>query len=821
MLELRRQAASTEKESAHDPSSAATPSQRSRRTPSSRSNSSLPPELHDAVPSCARQCLESYINSSWRCPDDGASCLCSRYSDQGYTLGELAYICLWENCDAVTLARKQTAYNICSTSPRRVSPTHKTLTPLPTTATRQVSSTRTPGETTTTREHSTGSSSQHSSATSATLATHTRRPAAAATMTSSPASSASLPPAAAMSQLGSSTQKSTNLTHAEAAGISVAAMGAIMLAIAIVYLIIWMRRRKVRVKDERKSYDFVDEAPPRFSPFNYGHADPRGPLGGFEKRRAELGSDKHLTRWPGVRMSYDEYVHRYLEKSVSITPPEKRGSDESERDLPHQLPTNPPMSKPLPAQLRGLPKSPAPSAYTTDTMFEEDRPPVPNLTGVPARKPLPKAPLGIAIHYPPPPPPKPFKSNQPYVGDSVRSPQRSAQPALSLAIPKQATRVPGLTPIPDFPLPPAPLNIGSKNNKSAAPVSALSEDPRDSTASVLEYYASPQAAGYETSPDIDLPTPVQVAARKRRDPPGFAYAKKSAISRPIPQGPKPSRMNSIGSDTSFESLDEDEPTPPEEDKQLTPVQESQPSPLAGIRYPKVPRSSNQAVPRSPKPTASPRAQATLFPLATKGTLQRPKPPPKDLDGRTPLSNNSRPFKQNEDMKPRPPVTPVRNNTSTSTTSTLSGTTLAAKRRGDNAAQDLERRFFVAKSAHEKVDSHITSKSSEKSDLGPMQNRPYAKVDAQNSPLKGYGRVANSPGGYSSSQGRIVRPGVNAPPAGQGMRYYGLPANPREAVKERSGQDERQWEPKLTPSRRGEDLYLSVGVATPRTDYFQR
>ena len=65
---------------------------------------------------------------------------------------------------------------------------------------------------------------------------------------------------------------------------------------------------------------------------------------------------------------------------------------------------------------------------------------------------------------------------------------------------------------------------------------------------------------------------------------------------------------SRASDTSFESVDPDEPTPPEEtDKRLSPAQ---PSPITGLRYPKVPRSSNQAIPRSP--------------LAAPGLKQRPR-----------------------------------------------------------------------------------------------------------------------------------------------------------------------------------------------------
>jgi hypothetical protein len=59
--------------------------------------------------------------------------------------------------------------------------------------------------------------------------------------------------------------------------------------------------------------------------------------------------------------------------------------------------------------------------------------------------------------------------------------------------------------------------------------------------------------------------------------------------------------SSTASDTSFESMGDDEPTPPEQEKHLTPVAEM--SPITAVRYPKVPRSTNQAVSRSPAQAA--------------------------------------------------------------------------------------------------------------------------------------------------------------------------------------------------------------------------
>lgn len=95
---------------------------------------------------------------------------------------------------------------------------------------------------------------------------------------------------------------------------------------------------------------------------------------------------------------------------------------------------------------------------------------------------------------------------------------------------------------------------------------------------------------------------------------------------------------SFASETSFESVDPDEATPPEEeDKQLSPVTES---PISGIRYPKISRSTNQAVPRSSFQLSPSRASSLNTPASKKKA------------------------------------------------------TLIAKRRGDNVAKDLERGFFL-------------------------------------------------------------------------------------------------------------------------------
>ena len=261
---------------------------------------SLPSSIQSSVPPCAQPCLQDYISQQYSgCQNNvNLSCLCPKFSSEGYTLGELAFICLQESCSATSETEQQQAYGICVAQTNAMSATHSTLT-LPATAT----STSSSGVTTTTVEvFATTSgilSTQHP-----TLATSTRRSSAVGSSVAqsassvvtpaseTPAPSSSIPTPVAAT--GAPPHGSTDLTSAQAIGVSVAAFGGLALLMLAIWFCACMRRRKgicKSPKSKHSSYDFIDSAPPRFSPFNYGYADPRGPLGGIEGRRAELPSN--------------------------------------------------------------------------------------------------------------------------------------------------------------------------------------------------------------------------------------------------------------------------------------------------------------------------------------------------------------------------------------------------------------------------------------------------------------------------------------------------------------------------------------------------
>lgn len=432
------------------------------------------------------------------------------------------------------------------------------------------------------------------------------------------------------------------------------------------------------------------------------------------------------------------------EKSVDISPDTYRSNDSKRSQL---LP-----DKPYSTIIRSYPKSPAP---TTTTIFEEDRPqerppPVPPLKSLPR---LP--PAGRAIYYPPPPPTK--SRMERYAQQYQGSPEKARQPSLSLDIPRQAARLP-LAPSPvAFPLPP---NVPVPARRVRDPSVESHAKSGESDGSLLNYYTSPEA-GFDASPeDLSSPeTPIDDVIQRRK-----AIPNAITITKPV-YPPRAVRVDSNGSDTSFESNVSDEVTPPEElERQLTPVLES---PISRVTYPKIPRSSNQAVARSPK--VSPGLK--LSPLnIRKAEVRRPG-----------LPSNPRPQHRREQPQ-QEPVTPQRWGT---TNSTLSGSTLAAKRIGNSAAQDLERRLHISDSSHSRSNSYATTKETwSQPNSGKSAHQVVERNTKAESPLKGYGRVATNT--RQASRGQLGSP---------------------------------LWEPKLTPSRKGEDLYLSVGVATPMTAAF--
>ncbi|GAB7323762.1 hypothetical protein MBLNU13_g07222t1 [Cladosporium sp. NU13] len=707
-------------------------------------------QIQQDIASCARPCFDYFV-SEFPCDGDDLECLCSQRSSQGFTLGEFAYSCSQTECTTVSKEDAGALYNICSGVKSAAKPTLSGTITLPGhpasyIVTTTPSSTSAVATSTANPQTTSSPTEVHASPSSRSSSTH-----AAAT-------------GAPLVFTNDGSKEATSLTSGQAVGISIGAMGGLCLAGALIYLLLWCKRRRAfkSPKPRNDSFDFIDKGAPRHSPFRHGHADPRGPLGGFAKPRVELDDGAMLeSRWyerlnNGMRPGQTVRLQQNSDRSVS---PESR-SQESPRTVSQLLPEKAGQTPPQPPY-----KSPrAASVFSTATVFEEDGK-TPKLLSPATMLPMPVAPKPVLKTVPRRPERPTFSAIFSTSPVDIRNPQSVAS-SPTKSVRKELTP----SPLRHLPLPPPPVPTHS-STAAGRPLSSefrvsthRSLQPPSSVPSYLpEYYASNESR----TPIFDIMTP----PRRRPVPPP---------SRPIrsTQPPRSYRCSG-GSETSFESTDPDEITPPEEiDRHLSPVPEAD-SPNSNVKYPKVPRSSNQAVPRSPKPTLSPAYQhSQVWPLKEQGQgqAQTPPPPPKHTTQtpKTPLQTHHQP--------------------------SLSGSTLAAKRLGSSAATSLSNGL------------HIRSLS-----------------NPQSSPLKGYGRPANS-NSNNSVRGPRPRPPVSLrKPSYAGTGYgspdpeYDLP--PRTPEMASAGpkilRTEREvvlrsplWEPKLTPSRRGEDLFLSVSLASP-------
>ncbi|KAK3111880.1 hypothetical protein LTR53_012434 [Teratosphaeriaceae sp. CCFEE 6253] len=767
-----------------------------------QARNTLPQQVQAIVPSCAQSCLNEYLDQQYSGCDgnDGLSCLCTQYSSQGYTLGELAFICLQKDCPSSSDKAQQNVYGICSAQSSEVPATHSTLTlsAAPTTIS---------GVTTTTVEVYASSSAstaspeapQRSTLQTTTSSRASETAASPATAASPTSSAASESPAIAVTAPVAASDNSTTLTSGQAVGVSVAAFGGIAVLVALIWVFACWRRRKGKgicksPPSRHSSYDFVDDAPPRFSPFNYGHADPRGPLGGFVGQRAELPGDKRMkSQWYREQFPAEPSSEKVdglgLALSRNISPESCRthSSNGTLRTVSQLLPEKPGETPPQPPQKR-FPA--APSMKSPETVFEEYNPSRSNSKRVSASQ-LPAVPTHAAL----------LRTKGAMPGTQCASqpkspPSESKQPSLSLTMPRKASRAAMKVPSPILIAPPPLLKSerSSPADRTGKGSRAKSGGSSKSGNSLLDYYTSP-AVDLAMNPLGSPFTPISLEPQRRVKPIPAAIT----VTRPAYPPRAVRRASSAGSDTSFESTDPDEPTPPdEEDKQLSPVAEH--SPIAAIRYPKVPRSSNQSIPRSPPmrltPAKSPRRHKQQ-------QQQQRMVVPKD--DRSTLPSNGAQVSADY-------VTPERPATSSPS---LTGSTLAAKRTGNGgAAAGAEKRLYIDTS-HSRSNPHIRGES--KPQITPP--RFSAGGTRQESPLKGYGRVTSAGSGAGARGGRLnSKPAAAAhgqhTPDTKGSQSWTLQHGGFAGDLSQVVLKSPLWEPKLTPRRRGDDLFLEVGLASP-------
>lgn len=578
---------------------------------SSTSASPTPPNpFQSAVPACAQPCFQASISGEFpvACTSPAIpSCLCTRYSISGATLGELALGCLYASCTAVNGSHITAAYNICLERTGAVPGTQTALTiTLASTITLHSTAVPTPSTSPTaiSRNQSLSSILSKTSRTASRTSLSVDIDSMPSTSflstshfsrTSSTAMATSTAPASAAP---------ATMKPAQIAGLAAGAVAAFVLAIALMGLSIFLRRRREKTEPAeeeegpfpavRYSRTYPEQFPGAPSQAVFYSPDRQSMMAASSTNlimpsRAEDSAKKRESRrftGPTIRQvplseRDDPFTDSIPLEQIGVAISEERPSTSVTSSVARQ-------QRPRSLRFTVDSEQRPDSLMSQQTLFEEDE----------RRRsskllPTPPIPVGAA---------RTLQQPRAYQAQSTARPQPHSS-SLDNSRPYPRTLVPGYSQ--DF----TRLQVLSKR---LAPPAEFSRE--GSSTSSLGASNSDIPEYYFTAHEPPLPplAPAHIAGRAREvDIPRGAKVRPKASSSTISGAPSRASSRdrgSISSQTSFESADND-PTPEDEDgiQKLSPVAES---PISSLRYPKVPRASNQMVPRSPRSPWTPQSRGS-------------------------------------------------------------------------------------------------------------------------------------------------------------------------------------------------------------------
>ena len=716
----------------------------------------LPIELQQDVPSCAHSCIRTSLSRRFpvACTAQGGiDCLCSQYSTIGESLGEVALGCVYASCGNIDTAAS--AYNVCIGQKNAVLPTKTALTVVRSSTSSTTSRASTSPTTSTSRATITSitrTTLQTQISSSQSVFVDSISIPASATSTSSSIPTSIPAPAA--------NDDRPKMTPAQIAGLSVAAVAAFIIAIGLMALSVFLRRRKerksmyVNEKDEHQRrhqrarfshYLPVEDMPASSTRFSIGPPPPAVRRDGPRYPRlvtpspfstlgmSSSGSGRTVVR-PGVGTSASAASVPLSQIGVAI-------SAELEGCPAPAKSTNHPRQKVTEEHFRPV------STRTEATVFEEDE----IATRRRSSKLLPTPPVPIVPIRSLQPSRLPSKAPTTSTTSSNRTVRRSE---LFIDIPVRHERplpkrvVPKGLSLTGSPAPkrPAPqLQIPPSNSQKTSSTSTSTITPASAVDIPDYYFSTASPPERDTTPRQDSDTiPISKTRKTRRSPSSTTGSR--TISK---TSTRPTFRDSVSSQTSFETADPNDPTPEDDsddkqlsdDNKLSPVAES---PIHGLKYPKVPRASNQLVPRSPKSSTRRSREEGKF-------YVRPLPEP----------------------------------------------SLLVKRRGEREAVQLEQKLVLKDPfttptrrelrAHQNQHRRNVSANS-------WENTPASKVDRH-----GY---RNSP---MVNEEDVVRP-LSIVKKTDAARRESREGEGGEMI----GLKSPVWIPHLTPTRKGDDLFISVG-----------
>lgn len=566
-----------------------------------RSQSSLPtlsPSLANAVPVCARPCLQSFIAESFPksiCSNQqDLACLCTHNSTGGYTLGEGAFRCVALTCANETV-RDAGAYQVCAGIRNALPNTHAVITAT------MVAVASASGDLFDTSAQTTSSqiplsitpSSGSILATGLVVATGTPSGQPSPTNVSSVVASTSAPSQTSHAAATTSTVAPVTtgaLTTPQIAGIAVAGVASASVAFGVMLFLYCLRRRRA-LKQQMEQLPFeIEKAPPKANP-NSSDPPPPPPKDGETSNDNPGTAARKVDQAPkvppkdgGKRRSFWRRTIKPDDIGVAVTPEtahqESPISVASYRTTSRLLPDKPAYTLwPRPMQILQYNRP-----ESTHTNFEEDmqggRRSVPNVSIAAlrgsrsvdlSRRPIQRHDMqnqyysqeypvdSLALMYAKE---KGSHYRRPSLPTNIRPQTQETPEAQWIAPPYRLERPAALRhPTSLRPGPPQPRNL----------LQPASFPP---TARSSNYSGNYSLAS--TEPHLNRPIQSYHPASRRS------------------MSTQQSLRYSNASETSFESAGEDDETPPAEPT-LSPVVESpQSSPISALKYPKVPRSASLA-----------------------------------------------------------------------------------------------------------------------------------------------------------------------------------------------------------------------------------
>lgn len=720
--------------------------------------------LQQAVPSCAQSCIRSSLVERFpvACTSqEDISCLCSHYSSIGESLGEVAVGCIYSSCPS--LDRIDSAYGICLGQKEAVTPTKTALT-------YTVVASTTPRPTST--------SSQRLISTTTSIITTASQSRSSPTQ-SVIADSISTLPSATSAPAAMTAEAPPRMTPAQIAGLSVAAVAAFIMAIGLMALSVCLRRRRERKfvldvdekgqgqrrkKQSARFSHYVSvedrpEPPPRF-PLPPSATVRRGEENIARGKRHSMGNRAGLatarpTQRPGVGTSnassdsslpLDQIglaISAELDGTSAVT---KNTSNSVAGQKQQQGPAA--RGSQVDATFRPM------STLTQNTVFEEDEAPSRRRSSM--LLPTPPVPIAPIRNLQPSRPPPTYAVNnrqntrrsELFLNIPIRHERPQPQRIITAAMASNGSPKNVARPLRPRLAPPIQMTSTTSSKESVAQTASSRNGSQDGD--IIDYY-------FTSNQEPVTRKPLMQSNRPRDSPKTLPIKSKKSLST-VSRTPSRASTNirdSVSSQTSFETSDANDTTPEDEDddkqlsddnkQTLSPVAES---PISNLRYPKVPRSSNQLVPRSPR-----------SPPHDKKSHRRPVEPSALLSKRNsalpPLLLESRP---RLNSPPRDPfVSPPR------------------------------------------ARAHVRSISTDS-----WSATPASKIDRKSKAQSGTWAMHHSPEMYEAAA--AVKP-LNVRRKKDEMMEVNVG---RDVDVDGEGLKSPVWVPRLTPTRKGDDLFISVG-----------